>query len=40
MKMTIAACILVALVVGQSAFYDVWATLGFGGIATEPDDNG
>ena len=25
---------------GQSAFYDVWATLAFGGLASEPDDNG
>ena len=24
----------------STAFYDVWATFGFGGIATEPDDNG
>ena len=24
----------------STAFYDVWATFGFGGLATEPDDNG
>ena len=25
---------------GQDAFYDVWTTLGFGGLATEPEDTG
>ena len=25
---------------GQDAFYDVWATLAFGGLATEPEDTG